>query len=502
MSDLFDGVKAPKEHRPAAQESQVSAPEAAPAAGKQAASGVPVSRLWWVVGPLVLVALAVALWSVSAWLLLVVAGAAVLGVVITAIARWWQRRGGRGTRTTRTRSWTSGPAGRGTGFARSPGFGGRSGGSGRRGTGRQLGAGTGRATRTGSRWNPFGRSKGGRDTGPNGKPASGQGASSGGRSGRGRRLRSLIGPGRRGGSAATGHSSGGTRQGRRGPGAKGTSGSGAGSVGGRWSRSRVNPATWLGPRRTAAKAERESWKAKRAKSRKKKQDADDKPEKTSGRKRHWWPWRRKQTGNVAEENTKPGDEKPAKDEKQPKKRKPKKTEPKEATTTSTDEKSKLTEPKAEAPKPAPVDDFEYDDGGFPIRPDPNWKPTPRPAPRQLNVDDGGFPSPVITTQPKPKPVKNPTSRRTTMSDRTTNPYVDQIDPSSTETFRRTTAEAAAAARRDAAQKEAEADDLLRQAAQWEAKGVDDAAESLKREAAALKETADQRRQAAAAYESV
>lgn len=86
--------------------------------------------------------------------------------------------------------------------------------------------------------------------------------------------------------------------------------------------------------------------------------------------------------------------------------------------------------------------------------------------------------------------------------RTDNPYVHQIDESSVASFRAACATAATEAERDAAQKDEEAGEMRRQAAEWIDKGVDSAAEPLLREAAALEAVADNRRQAAAAYKSV
>lgn len=87
-----------------------------------------------------------------------------------------------------------------------------------------------------------------------------------------------------------------------------------------------------------------------------------------------------------------------------------------------------------------------------------------------------------------------------MSDRTANPYVDQIDTSTPETFRATCAEAADRCRADATRLEEKASDLRGQAQGWIEKGSEAIAEPLLHEASRLEETAQQRLQAAAAYD--
>lgn len=532
--DLFEGVKPPKEER---ESPQPAAREAAPATSKDKSSGVPLSRLWWWAVPLLLVVLAVVLWSVSVWLLVAVAAAAVVGVIVSALVWWWQRRSGR---SSRTRSWTSSPTGRTGGSGRSLGLGGRSSGAG--GGGRRTGSGTGRSSRTGSRMNPGNWFKGGSGRSAKGSGTAtrgGQSAGSGGRSGRGGRLRSLLGSGQRGsGSTSGGRTSGsgaGTKS-RHGSGSHGKGGSTAG--GGRWSRSPANPATWFGPRRAAAKSEREAQK-KKAKGK----TSDKNAEATSGRKRRW-PWGKKR--NVVEPDAAQAKDTDAKSEDKRKPETSKKTSAKGATAdpkkpadaqettkqeghaTVTDKKLKdladaKARPKTAAEKLKEMADARtrgkgtqsnsqqqgnpragntFDDMSF--QPDPQWKPTPRPKKQPLNVDDGGFISPVIVKQPKVKAHKgtNNTQRKDIMSDRTVNPYVEQIDTSTPETFRATANEVAKKLLADANTKEQDAAALRRQAAALEGNGLADAAQELTREASGMDRDVENRRAAAAAFGSV
>jgi len=384
--------------------------------------------------------------------------------------------------------------------------------------------------------NPFKGGSGRGSTGSGKTTRGGQAAGSSGRPSRGGRLRSLLGSGRSGGGSSSagrtpGSGSSTKGHGRRGSGSQGKSGSTTG--GSRWSRSPANPATWIGPRRAAAKSEREA--EKKAKSKK----SDKGAESTTGRKRRW-PWSKKRNAtdpDVAKDNdTKPEDEKKPKASKKasakgaaadPKK--PSDTPQAKEDDQATDADKKLKEladakarPKTAAeklkemadartrstgtqPKPQKQGTVKtFDDTDFTTYPDPQWKPAPRLTPRPLNVDDQGFISPATVKPTKVKAPKgtNNTQRKSTMTDRTANPYVEQIDASTPETFRATALEAAKKLQEDANTKEQEAADLRRQAAALEGDGLPDAAEALVREAVGLEQDVNKRRQAAAAYERV
>jgi hypothetical protein len=495
--DLFDKVNLPKAKAQTEDAPQAPATmrEAAPAQPQQRA-GAPLSRLLWLVVPLLLTVAAVALWSVSVWLLVIAAGAVAAGLIVTALIRHWQRRrtgsasragqallsSSRPGARTGLRRFGPGRSGSGRGALGRSG-GGRSG-SGR--TGRGLGGlGTGRGRGTGSGRGLFRRGPGRSGTGAKGTSAQGRTApvGAGARTGRrGGRLGSLFTPGRRrtGTGAArtgTGRASGTGRPGR-------TAGA-AGLRGGRWTTSRANPATWGGQRRRAAQAIREATKSKRrGKPRAKKTDPQQSKDTTATPRKRWLrTWRAKTYTSGGEPITAP------KPDAAPK-----------AKGQNTNAKQQNPSKATPSTKSKPGDDFLFDDGGFPSGPPPKPAAKPKPTPQPLNVDDGGFPSPVITKEPKAKRSKPPRRSVNIMTDRTTNTAATQIDASSPETFRATTKSAADDLRRSAGRLDEEAEALLRQAQSWVEKGEISVAEGLKREAAGMKQDASQRLAAAAAYE--
>lgn len=505
MSDLFDGVNPPREDRREAQQSAAApapAREAAstPKAGEKA-TGVPMARLWLWAVPLLLAVAAVALWSVSVWLLVAAAAAAILGVIVSAFLWWWQRHRRPG-RTARVRSLTPAPSartghsGRSTGrtgrgglFSRGRGSGGRTGGQGATPSGR----------RTGSRWSPFNGAS--RRAGKTAGRSGGQGAD-GSRAGRSRGLRSLL-PGRRGtasGSAAKGRGAGRTGGGRSGA---GSPRSAAGVPGGRWSRSRANPATWWGPQGASARAARKSARRRKEqpKSDKEAPASTKRTEKKTGTesgKRRWWRRKKTPAKGTAEKPT-TAEDTAANPDAAPKPAaapKPKKAadRAKPTATTTTHAPQHKAEPKA-APKPADVkgDVLVFDQWGFPTRPNPG----PRPAPNQ-HIDDRFHQPKTMTITKAPKATKG----SNTMSDRASNPYAHLIDSSSNASFRASTREAAEQARRDATKLQDDADELKRQAQSWIEKGSDDIAAPLLREASGMEQDAANRFAAAAAYESV
>jgi hypothetical protein len=126
-------------------------------------------------------------------------------------------------------------------------------------------------------------------------------------------------------------------------------------------------------------------------------------------------------------------------------------------------------------------------------------PPPKPRPRPLNVDDGGFISPVVT-KPKVKATKADTRRSTIMPDRAVTTAAPQIDASSAETFRAATQSAARELRKSAGKLQEDAAELRRQAQTWIENGETSTAEGLRREAAGMEQDADQRLAAAAGYE--
>jgi hypothetical protein len=536
MSDLFDGVKLPREERreapqaaaaPAPARETASTPEAKP-------TGVRAARLWLWAAPLLLVVTAIALWAISPWLLLAVGAAVVLGGIVSGLAWLWirHRRPGRSART--GRSWTPGASavhtGRGGRFSR----GGRSGhGSGRglgfggRSTGRNPGRGGSAGPnerRTRPRWNPFGGPSG-RGRNSAGRPTGGQAAGVDGRGARNRagRLRSLFSPGRRsaaasGGAAkdraATGRAGGGRRT--RGSQAAAQPAAAGGRPGTRWSRSRANPAVWRGPIGAAVRA---ASKRERKPKDKTKSEAGTKPEAkgtdttATESKRRWWPWRRKKqdtkdapdTKTTAEATKTAGEAATSKSDppkaNQASGPKAKKGTDKPSPTPQPKNKPEATPvaPKAKAervdPQAATASDvIVLDEWGFPTRPNP----APRQPPRPHNA--GRFkPSPVVT----PTATKAPTATKgKTMSDRISNPYAHLIDSSTNATFRATTEEAAKQARADAGKLEQEAGELRAQAQSWIEKGSNDIAQPLLAEAARKEADATNRYAAAAAYESV
>jgi hypothetical protein len=147
------------------------------------------------------------------------------------------------------------------------------------------------------------------------------------------------------------------------------------------------------------------------------------------------------------------------------------------------------------PNDRPALDDHFDEREFTALP-------PKPRPRPLNVDDGGFISPVVT-KPKVKASKadtRNTRRSTIMPDRTVNTAAPQIDASSVETFRATTQSAARNLRKSAGKLQEDAAELRRQAQTWIENGENSTAEDLRREAAGMEQDADQRLAAAAGYE--
>lgn len=504
--DLFDNVKLPKEKDA---EPQPAAPmrEAAPAQAPQRA-GAPLSRLLWLVVPLLAVVAAVALWSVSWWLVIVALGALAVGLVITAAVRNWQRRRPGGSSRPGTVLSSSRPSGR-FGLGRS--------GSGR--TGRDLGSlgskrGTGTGIGTGSGRTGRGLFK--RGTGRSGRGRSGTagtGAASVGRTGRARtggrpvrggRIGSLLSSGRRGARAAktgTGRSAAeGTGASRRsGRGTRSSSG-GTGLRGGKWTTSRANPKTWAGERRRAAQAVRAATKnRRRGKGRTTKDTAGGKqPQSDTGAKRPFWkPWQAKTytKGGEPISNTENTSKTPAKkpDVKRPDVKAPKKNGDSKSPSTA------VPSGTAAKPKKPTLDDFPFDfeDRGFADWQSP--KPAPKPV-REFDFDDMGFPSP--TTQPKAKPATNSTQRSTIMPNQITNIPTAQTDASSPQTFRATTQEAASQLRQSAGEKQEQAGALRAQAQTWIENGENSTGERLLREAAALEQDAGRRVAAAAAYEDV
>jgi hypothetical protein len=536
MSDLFDGVKLPREERreapqaaaaPAPARETASTPEAKP-------TGVRAARLWLWAAPLLLVVTAIALWAISPWLLLAVGAAVVLGGIVSGLAWLWirHRRPGRSART--GRSWTPGASavhtGRGGRFSR----GGRSGhGSGRglgfggRSTGRGHGDNAGlNGRRTRSRWNPFSGSSG-RGRNSAGRPTGGQAAGVDGRGARSRagRLRSLFSPGRRGGAsasgggtngrAAAGRAAGGGRR-ARGSQAAAQPSAASGRPGTRWSLSRANPATWRGPIGAAVRA---ASKRERKPKDKTKNEASTKPEAkdtdttATEPKRRWRPWRRKKQGSkdTPDAKTTAGATKAAAGEAATSKSNAPKAQAggpkpkKEAARTSpapgpkTKPKATPVAPKAKPervePQPAPASDvIVLDEWGFPTRPNPAPRQPPQPH------SAGRFkPAPVFTSTATTAPTA---TKGTTMSDRISNPYAHLIDSSTNATFRATTEEAAKQARADAAKREQEAGELRTQAQSWIDNGSSEIAEPLLAEAARKEEDAAKRYAAASAYESV
>jgi hypothetical protein len=551
-NDLFEGVKVKDLDDPPKPESAATpAPpdrKPAAAAGGQETSGVPLTRLLGWAAPLLFVVIAIVLWQISGWLLLIAVAAAAAGLLVWALVRAWQKR--HGSRGGRGRSGLFGPGGWG-GAARSPGLG--LGGSG----GRRSGP-----SRLGGLFRRGGRGGVGGGSSHGGRQAAG--AEGRGRSGRqGRGLRGLFSGKKGSGSSTTSGGGGGTATGKRanGGGNGGTShkkgrqsaGGSHGPSGSRWSRSRANPTTWFGSRRAAAKGERAAAKDRRAESKSDKQEekrrrAESKADKQRGKD--------KKRKDRPEGKKSPDDtEKPETDGKKPKKSKgkpkPKGSEdkagvkPKVETPAAPKESPKAPvydcatpegkkpetegkKPKAEAkpevetpaapkesPKaPAPAtEDFPYDDMGFPLGRDSSYQSRPRPPKPNLNFDDGGFLSPRGPKPPAPKTSRpnaprtpNNTStqgsNRMSVTERTTNEHVDKIDASTMQSFRQSLQETAEALNKEGMLKEEEAGELRRQAAEWQEKGNDAAAEPLLREAAGLEETAQERYSAAAAYLSV
>lgn len=515
MSDLFDGVKPPREDRreaPQAAASPAPAREAAPATGEKGkAQGVPLSRLWLWFVPLLLAVAAVALWSVSVWLLVAAAVAAVLGAIVTALVWWWQRHRRPGSGRT-ARSWTPAPSGRtGHGGRMGGRMGGRSGRGGlfnRGGTRRGSSGRTGGASaapsgrRTGARWSPFnGASR--RAAKAAGRTGGGQAARAdgGGRAGRGGRLRSLLGPGRRSGgtpSGSKGRTAGRTGGGRR-TGA-GPTRSAAGVPAGRWARSRANPATWWGPQGASARAARKSARRRKAASKSEKETPAStkrtEKETESGTRRRWLR-RRKKTAAKSTEKPKTTEDTAAKPDTTPKPAdapNPKKTDDRAKPNPAASARApqRKTEPKP-APNPTEVkgDVIVFDEWGFPTRPNPG----PRQAPTQHTDDRFHQPKTMTITK-----APTATKRSNTMSNTATNPYAHLIDASTRQTLRASQMEAAAQARKDAEQRQTMADGKRADAQAWIEKGAPEIAEPLLREAAALELDASNRLAAAAAYD--
>lgn len=512
MSDLFDGVKPPRDDRreaPQAAAAPAPAREAAPTTGEKGKpQGVPLSRLWLWFVPLLLAVAAVALWSVSVWLLVAAAVAAVLGAIVTALVWWWQRhrRPGAG-RTTRASSWTPVSPGRSGNGGHSSGRTGRGGlfnrGGARRGSDGRTGGASAAPSghRTGARWSPF--------NGTSRRAAKAAGRTGGGQAARADRgvrpgrLRSLLGPGRRSGGTPSGPTGGSRAAGRTGGGRRtgaGSTRSAAGVQAGRWARSRANPATWLGPQGASARAARKSARRRKAASKSEKETptSTKRTEKEtgteSGKRRRWLRRRKKTAAKSTTEKPKTAEDTAAKPDTAPKAAeapKPTAKQPVKAAAPARAPQRK-TEPRT-APNPTEVkgDVLVFDEWGFPTRPNPG----PRPAPNQ-HIDNRFHQPKTMTITKAPKATKG----STTMSNTATNPYAHLIDASTRQTLRASASQAAEQARKDAQEREVKAEGLRSDAQAWLEKNAPDIAEPLLTEAAALEQDATLRRAAAAAYD--
>jgi hypothetical protein len=136
-------------------------------------------------------------------------------------------------------------------------------------------------------------------------------------------------------------------------------------------------------------------------------------------------------------------------------------------------------------KPKKLGDLPYDDGGFPVNTRIHHPPKqaapapqpPRPAPPQDDdLDEMGFP------MVKPKPRKDPTMQ-----------YASMVDNSTPESRARTAAEAASAARKDAVALREKAEKFRKQAQGLDDKpGMAEKAQQFRAEAARIEDDADQR----------